>query len=362
MSLAPSPPGDIGQPRQAVLDGGRATLVNAYLGDTRRLVIGDIHALLPQRCRTSLYDIMLDYPLRTAKMLRPALCIAMCRALGGRLEDALRPATVLELFHNAFLIHDDIEDGAQLRRGEPALHHKHGISMAINVGDGMLALATSSLRAGTAGLERGIRDRVFDIVDQMGVESAEGQALELAFTRWGRRTLSDRDYIRLVYKKTCWYSFVAPLLIGAAMAGAPPERTAPLHKLGGRLGVAFQIHDDVLNLTASASATGKDAAGDLKEGKCTLILIHALRLAEPAERVRCEWILRKKAAARSAADVRILRSLIDRRDSIGYARAAAARAAARAADALAGTRSWLPPSTHRDFIEGVLDFVTRRNH
>ena len=85
-----------------------------------------------------LFNLMLDYPLRDAKALRPALCIATCRALGGQLEEVLPSAAVLEFFHNAFLIHDDIEDQSELRRGAPTLHYAHGVPIAVNVGDAML--------------------------------------------------------------------------------------------------------------------------------------------------------------------------------------------------------------------------------
>jgi geranylgeranyl diphosphate synthase type II len=341
-------------------DSSHPSLLAEYLTDTRKLVTGDIRSMLPDRYRSVHYDMMLDYPLRNAKALRPALCIAACRALGGRLEDVVRPAAVIELLHNAFLVHDDIEDGAKLRRGEPALHRKYGVPVAINVGDGMLALANRSLRSGTMGLDRDTRDRVFDIVDEMGIETAEGQALELAFMRWGRWKLTDKDYLRLVYKKTCWYSFVAPLLIGATIAGAAPDRLPPLRKLGGYLGVAFQIHDDVLNLTATTKAYGKDLAGDLKEGKCTLILMHALRSAEPLERARCERILRKAPEARGASDLRVLAMLVQRHGSIDYARTAATRASERVAGTFARICDWLPASVHRDFIQAVLTYVTDR--
>jgi geranylgeranyl diphosphate synthase type II len=89
---------------------------------------------------------MLDYPLREAKALRPAMCIATCRALGGSTEGVLQSATVLELYHNAFLIHDDVEDESEKRRDGTTLHRAHGVPVAINVGDGMLALALEPLR------------------------------------------------------------------------------------------------------------------------------------------------------------------------------------------------------------------------
>src|SRR5579862_5955466 len=91
--------------------------INAYLTDCRELTLAEIRALLPRgtSCKSPLYDLVLDYPLRDAKALRPALCIAVCRCLGGNLDAVLRSAAVLELYHNAFLIHDDVEDGSEFR-------------------------------------------------------------------------------------------------------------------------------------------------------------------------------------------------------------------------------------------------------
>src|SRR5262245_60657475 len=116
--------------------------VEGYLAECRALVLAEIRQLIPRESspfRPILYDLMLEYPLRDAKAMRPALCIACCRALGGRLEAVLPSAAVLEFYHNAFLIHDDIEDGSHTRRGAPTLHVAHGVPIAINVGDAMLA-------------------------------------------------------------------------------------------------------------------------------------------------------------------------------------------------------------------------------
>src|SRR6185295_19276952 len=121
--------------------------LRGYLADARRLAIDEIRRFIPDddACGPVLYDLMLDYPLRDAKGLRPALCIAASRALGGGLEAVLPSAAILELYHNAFLIHDDIEDGSEQRRDRPTLHREHGAPVAINVGDGMLALALTPL-------------------------------------------------------------------------------------------------------------------------------------------------------------------------------------------------------------------------
>ncbi len=123
-----------------------ADFLKQYLADCRDLVLDEIRRIVPQnRYRSTLYDYMLEYPLRQGKAFRPSLCLATSRALGGRLQDALRTAAVLELYHNAFLIHDDVEDGSLMRRGYATLHEDYGIPIAVNVGDGMFALCLQPL-------------------------------------------------------------------------------------------------------------------------------------------------------------------------------------------------------------------------
>src|SRR5581483_3238235 len=260
--------------------------VARYLNECRDLVLQQITETIPKtsRYRPVLYDLVLDYPMREGKALRPALCVAACRALGGRLEAVLPSAMVLELYHNAFLIHDDVEDGSEQRRGAATLHRTHGVPVAVNVGDAMLAMTLEPLLDNIRVVGLGKALRILRTIARMARESAEGQALELDWIRRDRWDLDDTDYVRMVYKKTGWYTFMAPLLVGATAAGASAEHLGELRNFGAVLGVAFQIQDDVLNLTSDEGGYGKEIGGDLWEGKRTLILMHALRQASPAER------------------------------------------------------------------------------
>src|SRR5664279_1459275 len=123
------------------------SLLGDYMAECRTLALEELRTILPRTGGSAhvLYDRMLDYPLRDAKALRPALCIATCRALGGAMEGVLETAAVLELYHNAFLIHDDVEDGSDMRRNAPTLHKMYGVAIAVNVGDAMLAAALEPL-------------------------------------------------------------------------------------------------------------------------------------------------------------------------------------------------------------------------
>ncbi len=386
-----------------------------YLADCRELVLAEIRRIIPRgRDRGPvLYDLMLEYPLREAKGLRPALCIASCRALGGALEAALPSAAVLELYHNAFLVHDDIEDASLLRRGAPTLHREHGVPVAINVGDAMLSLALRPLLNNVETVGLGPALRILEAVARMTEQTVEGQAVELDWVRRDLWQLEDDDYIEMVIQKTGWYSFISPVEIGAIAAGASDAAIKALCEFARALAVAFQIHDDVLNLSADERAYGKEIGGDLWEGKRTLVLLHLMRVASESERARAAEILAKprptielsggatrlsasardrlRAAVESLAesgeltetasarlldeltrehprspapkreqDVRELMAMIERHDSLEHARVVARRWATRARDALTRCEPWLPRSIHRGVLETLTGFVLSR--
>jgi geranylgeranyl diphosphate synthase, type II len=383
-------------------------LVTGYLDECRALVLSEIESFVPKRTRyrSALYDLMLDYPLREAKALRPALCIAASRALGGSLEGVLKSAAVLELYHNAFLIHDDVEDGSEKRRDGPTLHRAHGVPIAINVGDAMLALALEPLLDNMRLLGLGKALRILQAVARMARESAEGQALELSWIRTQQWQLADADYLRMVHKKTGHYTFITPVLIGGIVAGAAPQTQNSLVGFATALGLAFQIRDDVLNLAADEQAYGKELNGDLWEGKHTLVLLHALRNATAGERKEALRILSKQrpletvtqtvedltlqqtvdhllasgaieGAARSAllraregakesdlktpAEISFLAELIQRYRSMDHADAIARRRALLAQRLLSSFAKQAKPSVHMDFLWELTSFVVERD-
>jgi geranylgeranyl diphosphate synthase, type II len=344
--------------------------LTGYLAECRALVLRELGEMMPRvRHGQRLYELMRDYPLRGGKALRPALCIAVCRALGGYLESVLRTAAAIELYHNAFLVHDDVEDRSELRRSEPTLHRKHGVPIAVNVGDGMLALSMASLLDNTGIIGVGKTLRILEVVSRMARESAEGQMVELDWISGERWELTDQSYIRMVYKKTTWYSFIAPMHVGAIAAGASSDVVDAFTTFATQLGIAFQIQDDVLNL-AGSTGYGKETAGDLWEGKHTLILIHAMRCASESDRVRAHGILAKprqpaletSRPAKTSEDVAFLRDLVDRHDGLGYASRVAERRAARAGRSLQMIAGRLTPSAHVEFLRGLVDFTVRRTH
>jgi geranylgeranyl diphosphate synthase, type II len=387
------------------LEGPSATpapdVLEDYLAECKGACDGEIDRLFAsgQHGASRLYELILDYPRRGGKALRPALSISTCLGLGGHLEAILPTAATLELYHNAFLIHDDIEDESWRRRGRPTLHIDHGIPIAVNVGDAMLSMSLQPLLDNVERVGLGPALRILRAVAHMTRQTVDGQALELEWVHSNTWQLDDTDYLAMVELKTSWYSFITPLQVGAIAAGAGPDCLAPLESLGRHLGAAFQITDDLLNLRADPEDYGKEIGGDLWEGKRTLMLLHTLRSAEPGDRDRAVQILagrrpsvdgelglaalldrlvvrgelsragRAEIAARlqgdrsseskNLDDIRWLYALMHRVSSIEHAREVA-RSHARKATTLLTELDWFPASRHRDVLCRLVDYVHER--
>jgi geranylgeranyl pyrophosphate synthase len=303
-----------------------------------------------------------DFLQRPGKGLRPALCIATTRALGGRTGHALPAAAGLEMLHNAFLVHDDIEDGSDSRRGTPTMHRVAGVPVAVNAGDAMIALAGRLFRRSTDGVGPEATLRILDEVDHLVIETLEGQALELGWVRENDLSVGPGDYLRLVLKKTAWYSFIHPLRIGALIANGRDDDLGRFDRFGYLLGLAFQITDDVLNLDGAASRYGKEIDGDLWEGKRTLILTHAMDRVAARDRAWIGEFLSRPRERRLPRDVGRLHDLLERAGSIAWA-ARSARAFAEAA-ALEFERTafvYVPPSADLDWLRSCVSFIVDRD-
>jgi len=326
------------------------------LSDT---LAGGIPAWEPQR---HLYGLVKDFVDRSGKGLRPALVIATVRALGGRAEDAFPAAAGIEMLHNAFLVQDDIEDGSDSRRGVAAMHRRAGVPIAVNTGDAMNALAMRFFRRSGERLGPAAALRILDEVDHLLVETLEGQAMELGWVRDNDLSVGPDDYLRLVLKKTAWYSFIHPMRIGALVADGENRDLGRFDRFGYLLGLAFQITDDVLNLNGSAARYGKEIDGDLWEGKRTILLTHALGHANRMDRAWITNFLARPRERRLPREVLRLHQIIAGGGSIAWAQqsaAALAEAAAREFDAseFAGVRA----GPDLDWLRGCIDYLVQRD-
>ena len=205
-------------------------LVERVLAEARGMVLEEIERIIVANRQTGygpLYDLVADYPFREGKGLRPAILLSAARAAGGRVDDAQVSAAALELYHNAFLVHDDVEDGSDYRRGKITMLRAHGAAIAVNVGDATNVLAMQLLleNVGRIGVHKeGLL--VLREVERMARESVEGQAMKPQWIADRRFDLTDQDYIRMAYKKTCWYT-VSRRCESARSAATRPESASP---------------------------------------------------------------------------------------------------------------------------------------
>jgi geranylgeranyl diphosphate synthase, type I len=274
-----------------------------------------------------LYGPLAHFTEGGGKRVRPILCLLGAEAVGGDASLALSSGVAIELFQSAALIHDDIADKSELRRGNPCLYIEQGTGLAINMGDlALTQVFEVVLEDPSIPAER--KPELLSILVKMERNTLEGQALDLGWARDGRWDISVDDYLYMVASKTAFYTAVYPLAAGAVATGGPAEAVADLKKIGFSAGIAFQLQDDLLNLVGDADAQGKDFRSDITEGKRTLAVVHALN--ELAETERAELVTILEAETADQAELARAVELIELGGGIAYCEELARTEAAKA--------------------------------
>ncbi len=207
------------------------------------------------------------------KRIRPALCLLTCKELGGDPEKALYFAAAVEVMHNMFLVHDDLEDGDEVRRDAPAVWVKYGAANAVNLGDYMLGRAYSLILQSR--LNDATKCRLAKVFTGTYEKTCRGQAMDLNFR--GSPDMDVEKYLELVQLKTADY-LVLGMIGGAIIAGASRCVLDSIRRLGRFMGPAFQIRDDVIDLTCG-KGRGGELGNDIREGKPSILFAHALGAA-----------------------------------------------------------------------------------
>ncbi len=212
--------------------------------------------------------------LNAGKRLRPILCLLACAEAGGRTGSALPAAAGIEILHNFSLVHDDIEDGDEARRHRPTVWKLWGVPLAINVGDGMFALAFAAMqRLSACDVPPAAVLATLDVFTRTCIALTEGQYLDMSFEQ--RADVSVDEYLRMIGGKTA--ALVgASVGIGAHIGGASAEQAQCLQRFGQEVGLAFQIQDDVLGIWGDPAVTGKAAGNDVLRKKKSLPMLHTL--------------------------------------------------------------------------------------
>lgn len=279
------------------------------------------------------------------KRLRPSALILAAEIVGGKQEDVLPAAVAVELIHNFTLIHDDIMDEADIRRGLTTVHKKWGLGGAIIAGDALYSKAFELIASSKSDPERIVES--IKITSKTCTEICEGQWLDINFQK--RNDVTEDEYLNMVMKKTA-VLFATSLKVGAILAGAVEKQANALWEFGIHTGIGFQIYDDVIDLITPEEILGKTQGGDIIEGKRTLIVIHAL-----SKGVRIDALGKPNATKQEISDAL---SLLKRCGSIDYAMR-------KAVDFVEKGKSFLrifPDSEPKRILTGLADYMIKRKY
>jgi geranylgeranyl diphosphate synthase type I len=310
-----------------------------------KLIDESIPKFLPITPPDEMYYAMRHLLDAGGKRLRPSALLLAAEAVGGKPENVMPAAVAIELVHNFTLIHDDIMDEADLRRGLTTVHKKWGVPRAIIAGDALYSKAFEILSCTRSEPVRLVES--LELLSKTCTDICEGQWMDMNLAT--RKDVKEEEYMRMVEKKTA-VLFAASMKIGATLSGANNEMARALWDFGRMTGIGFQIYDDVIDLITPEEILGKAQGGDIIEGKRTLIVIHALSKGVTIE------ALGKSNATRSEVSA----ALTTLRDSgsIDYARNKAVGFIDEGKAAL----KVLPDSEAKTILIGLADYMIARKY
>ncbi|MGH2508020.1 MAG: polyprenyl synthetase family protein, partial [Ktedonobacteraceae bacterium] len=279
-----------------------STAFSDYISVHKQAVYEKICEYVPKAEDAPAHSIMRDYIDRKGNYIRPGLVLLSGQMFDTDITSLLLPAAAIQISEDTALMQDDWSDGANLRRGGETAHRKVGPVAALNssnIGNAELwhmlndYLLNSGMRDGAKGFLRG--KRMFDRFNLIFNNTVEGQHLENEFIHKARdlSRADDRMYYTIAERKTSEYTVFGPLQLGAIAADQGDSMLQALKEIGRPAGIAFQIVDDIRDITFNPAGSGKERFGDLYEGKPTLVMLHTRRNASVGERLRIDAIYSK---------------------------------------------------------------------
>jgi len=307
-------------------------------------------------------ELVSVYPKRQGKYLRPTLVLSTAAAMGFPEKKALLTAAAMQTSEDWILIHDDIEDDSQERRGGPTLQRIYGRELAINAGDALHVLMWQMLwdnRKMVGG------EKAVEVADEFGrilQRTVLGQTVELKWTRENRTDLTDEDVFFIIDGKTVYYSIAGPMRLGAILAGANERQLKAIYNFGEPLGRCFQIVDDLLDLTSDFGGRKKQQGNDIFEGKRTIMLMHLFRKAGGKDKRKLTEIMAKGREAKTKAEAAWVIGKMEEYGSLGYGRKLAEALAREARSKFRQELGFLNKQPARGELETLIEFVLNRDH
>jgi len=328
--------------------------IEQRLAENARIINGFLKRELSGQEPESLEKASLHLIEAGGKRLRPYLTIKACEAVGGRAEDAVPFAAAVEFLHNFTLVHDDVMDHDDLRRGKPTVHKVYGMPMAILAGDLLFAKVYDVIvRNRPSGMSP---ERLLESIDKVTEATlilCQGQALDISLPSASDVTVD--DYIYMVGAKTSAL-FRACAQVGALAGGGSDEQVNALGSFAWDAGVAFQIEDDILGVTATEETLGKPVGSDIREGKKTLINIHALENATEEQRKLFNMAFGVEDA--SHEDIEAAVETLEEVGSIAYARSVADEYITRAFKSL----DVIPDTPAKAELKTLIEYFVKREY
>lgn len=324
-------------------------VLKEYSADVIKTIEENLNPVQPQ----NLQDACIYLTKAGGKMLRPALTLISCEAVGGNKEDALKTAAAIELIHTFSLIHDDIMDDDDMRRGMPSVHKVWDEPLAILAGDTLFSKAFEMIIASKE--ENAHPEHVANALATVAdacVKICEGQASDMSFE--GDFDVKEAEYSEMIYKKT-GALIAAATKAGAIMGGADDKEVTALYEYGRMIGIAFQIQDDYLDVISDEKDLGKPVGSDIAKGKMTLMVVKALAESDGEDHERLLEILKENDCSQEMVNEAI--DLFNKYGSIDYAYNLALENVNGAKEAIA----FLPDSDAKSMLIALADFVIARS-
>ncbi|WP_409199516.1 short chain isoprenyl diphosphate synthase IdsA [Methanobrevibacter sp. DSM 116169] len=322
------------------------TLLNDYSKEIKGAIDENLSTIIPN----NLQEASIYLTKAGGKMLRPTLTLIVSEAVGSNKKDSLNSAAAIELIHTFSLIHDDIMDDDDVRRGVPAVHKVWGDDVAILSGDTLFSKAFELIINSKKPPAQ--NNKALATVADACVQICEGQALDISFE--GRYDVKEEEYLEMIFKKT-GALIAAATKVGSIMGGADDEVNSIMYEYGKLIGLAFQIQDDYLDVIGDEESIGKPAGSDIAKGKMTLLAIKALEEASPEDSEKLLKILKDEASSKDDIDTAI--NLFEKYGSIQYARDVALGNVKDAKELL----KILPDSEAKQTLFSIADFVLERH-
>jgi len=300
----------------------------------------------------NLYDASKHLIKAGGKKIRPALVLLTAEAVGGNIEGAYKTAAAVELIHTFSLIHDDIMDADEMRRGKPSVHTLWGEPMAILAGDILFSLAfelVAQTQVDDVPASRVIK--ALNTVVDACIKICEGQACDMSFEE--KFDVGESEYLNMIYKKTAAL-IAAATKSGAIIGGGTAEQVEALSQYGELIGMAFQIQDDYLDVVSDEEELGKPVGSDIVGGKMTLMVVHTLSAVSPEDKEELISILKSEDESNTQRAI----DIFNKYGSIDYTRDIALDNVNRAKDLL----DVLDDSPAKEALYDLADFMLQRKN